>query len=104
MESDESMIMKCNTVTRDGLCYTKFVTRSIALIQLTKRYLKTTAIVQKIRERILQRIRFELRKNNSNFYVSTVCGPFEGGLPGQVSLMLSSLIRHCWDSLVTFCS
>ena len=43
VESDKSMcviMIKCNTVTRDGLLYTKYVTCSIALIQLTKRFLK----------------------------------------------------------------
>ena len=49
--------------------------QSIALLQLTKRYLRMTAIVLKIRKyasnkntkKILQRICFEMRKNNSNF-------------------------------------
>ena len=50
-------------------------------MQLIKRYLRTTAIVLKIRERILRRICFKIRKNKSNFYVSTSCGPFERG-PG----------------------
>ena len=79
VESDESMcvIMKWNTVTRYGLRYTKYITRSITLIRLTKHYLRTTAIILKIRERILRRICFEI-KNNCNFYVSTICGPFEG--------------------------
>ena len=44
--------------------YTKFVTCSIAHIQQTKRYLRTTAVVLKIREQILQRICFKTRKNN----------------------------------------
>ena len=35
-----------------------YVICSIALLQLTKRFLKTTTIVLKIRERILQRICF----------------------------------------------
>ena len=73
---------------------TKYVTCSIALKQLTKRNLKTIAIVQKIRERILQRIRFEIRKN-SNFYVSTIFGFFDGGTPGQISPMLSFLTGPC---------
>ena len=56
----------------------------VALIQLTaKRYLRTTTIVLKIPQRILQRICFEIRKKNSNFYVSTICGPFEGGPRGK---------------------
>ena len=54
-----------------------YVTCSTALIQLRKRYLKPTAIILKIRWRILQRICFEIRKNNSNLYVSKICGPFQ---------------------------
>ena len=38
----------------------------------TKLYLRTTAIVLNIAERILRRICFEIRKNNSNFYVLTI--------------------------------
>ena len=51
----------------------------IALIQQTKRDLRMTAIDLKIRERILRRICFEIRKSNSNFHLSTFCGAFEGG-------------------------
>ena len=47
-------------------------------MQLTKRYLRTVAIVLKIRALILRGICFEMRKNNSNFYASTIYGPFEG--------------------------
>ena len=60
-----------------------YVACSIALIQLTKRYSGTRAIVLKTRERILRRICFEIRRNNSNFYVSTSCWPFEGGPQGK---------------------
>ena len=56
---------KMQSVTSDGLWYAKYVTCSIALIQLTKPYLRTTAIILKMREQILQRICFEIRKNNS---------------------------------------
>ena len=57
----------------------KYVKCSRALLQVTKRYLRTRAILLKIRERLLRRTCFEIRKNNSNFYVSTIYEPFEGG-------------------------
>ena len=49
----------------------------IVMRQLMKRYLRTTATVMKIRERLLRRTCFEIRKNKSDFYVSTICGRFE---------------------------
>ena len=88
VESHESMcvmIMKCNTASRNSLWYTKYVTCSIVLIQQIKRYLRTTAIVLTIRERILQKICFEIRKDKSNFYVSTMWRPFERGPAANIS-------------------
>ena len=55
------------------------------MIQLTaKRYLRTIVILLKIRDRILRRICFEIKKNSSDFYVSTICGSFEEEPPGKV--------------------
>ena len=48
--------------------------------QLTKRYLRMTAFVVKMRKPILRRTCFEIRKKNTNFYVSTNGVFFEGGL------------------------
>ena len=75
LESEESMgvIMKCNT----------FIRMAYALLQLTKRYLRTASIALKISEPILQRICFEIRKNNPNFYVSEICGPLKEGPRGK---------------------
>ena len=52
VESEESMCqtMKGNAVTRDGRWYTKYVAGRIALLRITKRYLRMTAILLKIRE------------------------------------------------------
>ena len=66
----------------------------IVMRQLMKRYLRTTATVMKIRERILRRTCFEIRKNKSDFYVSTICGRFERG-PRANTFNAFSLIRLC---------
>ena len=75
LESEESMsvIMKCNT----------FIRMAYALLQLTKRYLRKASIALKISEPILQRICFEIRKNNPNFYFSGICGPLKEGPRGK---------------------
>ena len=44
-----------------------------------KTLLKNTFIVSKMRERILRRICFEIKRDKSNFNVSTIRGLFEGG-------------------------
>ena len=72
-------------------------------MQLIKRYLRTTAIVLKVHERILRKICFEIRKNKSNFYVSTSCGTFERGPWANISnafLLNTALLGFS----VTFCS
>ena len=92
------LIIKCYTITRFGWpLYIKYVTCDVALLQQTKRNLRTTAIVLKILQRILQKICFEIRKSNSNFCVLTICGFFEEG-PGANA---SNALR-CNTALLVF--